>query len=91
MIPIKSKSSKNVYMAINKLDKFYENNFSDIFKSITFDNGNEFARHKYIERKPGSKSKRTSVYFATPYCSYQRGSNENCTSLIRRVIKKVLI
>lgn len=88
MIPIKSKSSKQVYMAINKLDKFYGIHFKDIFKSITFDNGNEFARHKDIERKPGTNAKRTNVYFATPYCSYERGSNENANGLIRRYIKK---
>lgn len=52
MLPITSKSSKKVYMQINKLNKFYGESFSAIFKSITFDNGSEFARHKDIEIKP---------------------------------------
>ena len=39
MIPISAKSSKQVYMQINKLHKFYGDSFKDIFKSITFDNG----------------------------------------------------
>lgn len=88
MMHITHKSSKQVYMQINKLEKQCGDHFSTIFKSITFDNGNEFARHKDIEMKPGTSTKRTSVYFATPYCSYERGSNENCNGLIRRFIKK---
>ena len=66
MIPITSKSSKKVYMQINKLHKFYDDNFKKIFKSITFDNGNEFARWKDIEKKPGTKEKRTTIYFGRP-------------------------
>lgn len=88
MIPIKTKSSKNVYMAINKLNKFYGDSFSSIFKSITFDNGNEFARWKDIEIKPGTKIKRTSVFFGRPYHSCDRASNENCNGLIRYFVPK---
>lgn len=88
MIPITSKSSKKVYMQINKLHKFYDDNFKKIFKSITFDNGNEFARWKDIEKKPGTKEKRTTIYFGRPYHSCDRASNENCNGLIRYFIKK---
>lgn len=88
MVPIKSKSSKNVYMKINQLNKFYGESFSEIFKSITFDNGNEFSRYRDMEVKPGTNTKRTTIYFAHPYRSCERGSNENCNGLIRRFIKK---
>lgn len=88
MIPISSKSSKKVYMQINRLNKFYGDDFSSIFKSITFDNGSEFARHKDIEKKPGTSKKRTTVYFGRPYHSCDRASNENCNGLIRYFIKK---
>ena len=88
MIPITSKSSKKVYMQINKLHKFYDDNFKKIFKSITFDNGNEFAGWKDIEKKPGTKEKRTTIYFGRPYHSCDRASNENCNGLIRYFIKK---
>lgn len=88
MIPIKSKSAKNVYMKINQLHKFYGDSFSDIFKSITFDNGSEFSRYLDIEVKPGTKKQRTKIFFAHPYRSCERGSNENCNGLIRRFIKK---
>lgn len=62
MIPIKNKKSKSVYMAINKLNKLYGDDFRKIFKSITFDNGSEFTRFKDIEIKPGTKVYRTKVF-----------------------------
>lgn len=88
MIPIPRKSSKQVYMKINQIHKFYGDDFSSIFKSITFDNGSEFSRYRDIEYKCGTKTKRTSVYFGRPYHSCDRASNENCNGLIRRFIKK---
>ena len=88
MIPISSKSSKKVYMQINKLHKFYGEHFKDIFKSITFDNGNEFSRWKDMEIKPNTKEQRTKIYFGRPYHSCDRASNENCNALVRYFIKK---
>lgn len=88
MIPITSKSSKKVYMQINKLHQFYGDDFKKIFKSITFDNGSEFSRWKDMETKPGTKEKRTTIYFGRPYHSCDRASNENCNGLIRYFIKK---
>ena len=88
MIPISSKSSKTVYMQINKLHKFYGDSFKDIFKSITFDNGSEFSRWKDMEVKPNTKEKRTKIYFGRPYHSCDRASNENCNGLIRYFIQK---
>lgn len=88
MIPISSKTAKKVYMQINKLNKFYGDDFAKIFKSITFDNGSEFSRWRDIEIKPNTNFERTKVYFARPYRSCDRGSNENCNQLIRYFIKK---
>ncbi len=88
MIPISTKSSKKVYMEINKLEKKFNGYFSSVFKSITFDNGGEFARYNDIEKKPGSKVQRTTVYFGRPYRSSDRGCNENCNQLIRYYVKK---
>lgn len=88
MIPITSKSSKKVYMQINRLHKFYGDDFKNIFKSITFDNGSEFARWRDMEKKPGTKEKRTTIYFGRPYHSCDRASNENCNGLIRYFVKK---
>jgi transposase, IS30 family len=51
--------------------------------SITFDNGKEFAAHNKIAEKFQAKT-----YFANPYCSWERGSNENTNGLIRQYFPK---
>ena len=52
-------------------------------KTITFDNGTEFTHHaKIAEVLP------VDIYFAAPYSSYQRGTNENTNGLIRRYLPK---
>ena len=45
--------------------------------TITFDNGKEFAYHKQIAEALGCD-----VYFARPYHSWERGTNENMNGLI---------
>lgn len=52
-------------------------------KTITFDNGSEFARHEDMAR-----ALPVDIYFADPYSSYQRGTNENTNGLIRRYLPK---
>ena len=54
-----------------------------LFKTITVDNGTEFHGYRDIERATG-----TTVYFATPYRSWERGTNENTNGLIRQYIPK---
>ena len=59
--------------------------FRVIFKSITFDNGSEFSAAEELERSAVNKTiPRTKVYFCHPYSSWERGSNENANSMIRR-------
>lgn len=57
--------------------------YKDTIKTITTDNGPEFAAHEYITRKLGVK-----VYFADPYSSWQKGAIENANKLIRQYIPK---
>ena len=52
-------------------------------KTITSDNGKEFAEHQKI-----SEELNIDFYFAKPYHSWQRGSNENLNGLIRQYIPK---
>lgn len=52
-------------------------------KTATFDNGKEFAEHEKLSRRTG-----VNVYFADPYCAWQRGSNENTNGLIRQFFPK---
>lgn len=54
-----------------------------IFKTFTADNGTEFHSHLEIERKT-----RVRFYFATPYHSWERGTNENTNGLIRQYLPK---
>ena len=49
----------------------------------TFDNGREFASHKSIAERLG-----VDVYFAHPYSSWQRGTNENTNGLLRQYLPK---
>jgi IS30 family transposase len=53
------------------------------FKTITFDNGTEFHDYKKLEERFKLK-----CYFATPYHSWERGSNENTNGLIRQYLPK---
>jgi transposase, IS30 family len=51
--------------------------------TVTFDNGTEFHQFKEVEYQTG-----VDCYFATPYHSWERGSNENTNGLIRQYIPK---
>lgn len=52
-------------------------------KTLTFDNGKEFAEHEFI-----AQCLRAKVYFAHPYCSWERGLNENHNGLLRQFFPK---
>lgn len=75
-----SKSGKEV-------EKAFIETFTDIpknkRKTTTVDNGREFSEHKMIEYFTG-----TTIYFAHPYCSWERWSNENTNWLLRQFIPK---
>lgn len=51
--------------------------------TITFDNGLEFSAHEQI-----SSVLKADIYFAHPYCSWERGANENTNGLIRQYFPK---
>lgn len=51
--------------------------------TLTVDNGKEFASFKDIEHALG-----IDIYFAQPYCSWQRGINENTNGLLRQYLPK---
>lgn len=52
--------------------------------TITCDNGKEFASHEEIAKALGAK-----IYFAHPYSSWERGTNENTNGLIASIFQKV--
>lgn len=88
IIKLGSKETKNVAKAFDKLEIKYGGNFYQRFKSVTFDNGVEFRGYEAIEKAKRRKGKRFNIYYAHPYCSGERGSNENNNRLIRRFIPK---
>ncbi len=51
--------------------------------TITCDNGKEFASHEAVAEELGAK-----VYFAHPYASWERGTNESTNGLIRQYFPK---
>ena len=81
---IPNKTSGSVYAAFCKLiSDLSEKKYDNLFKTITFDNGVEFSGWKDLEELLSCK-----IYFAHPYCSSERGSNENTNRIIRRFIPK---
>ena len=52
-------------------------------RTITNDNGPEFSKYKLTE-----KEMQVPIYFNQPYCSWQRGTNENTNGLIRQYFPK---
>ena len=52
-------------------------------KTLTYDNGKEFSRHAEIDKALGSTG-----YFARPFASWERGSNENFNGLLRQYVPK---
>ena len=71
------KLSKPLVKVVRKLLLPYKNSLK------TTDNGPEFTAHKDITKYLG-----VPVYFADPYCSWQKGAVENTNKLIRQYIPK---
>jgi IS30 family transposase len=77
--PLEGKRSDEVMVAmITALQPF-----KGKIRSITVDNGKEFAGHEAV-----SAVLDTQVYFAHPYSSWERGLSENTNGLIRQYLKK---
>jgi transposase, IS30 family len=86
---------KNGYLRIGRCDSMKSNVTMRVVKarvkdlppalrrSMTFDNGKEFAEHSQLTRRL-----RLDVYFADPYASWQRGTNENTNGLLRQYFPK---
>lgn len=89
IIKMPDQTAASVVAALNKLERRFGKKFSQIFKSITFDNGSEFMDCAGIEKSVyGKDRKRTKVYYCHPYSAYERGTNENINKMIRRFLPK---
>lgn len=86
IIKIPNRQAESAVRAFDALERSYgEDNFRKVFKSITFDNGSEFAAADDIEKSSIIPDRqRTKVYYAHPYSSHERGTNEVQNGMIRR-------
>lgn len=80
IVKLKNRKSKTVTKAFRKSINRLE---TRLRKTLTYDNGMEMANHKWFTKHTGAQ-----VYFAHPYSSWERGSNENTNGLIRRYFPK---
>lgn len=80
LVKLVNKKSQTVCMAfakkLNKIPVIYR-------KTMTYDNGVEMAEHQLLTNQTGMD-----IYFAHPYSSWERGTNENTNGLIRRFYPK---
>lgn len=88
IIKADNKEKDTIQRIFNKIERQYGKRFYAKFKTITFDNGGEFQDYQALETSCLRKKSRTQVYYAHPYCSGERGSNENNNRMIRRWIPK---
>lgn len=82
ILKIDGKTSDSVNRSLTTLQEAAGKNFSQLFKTITSNNGVEFSG--LTELLQGI----TDVYFTHPYSSWERGTNENHNGIIRRFIPK---
>ena len=83
VIKLNNKSSSEVIRAIKSIKEHLNGYSSEIFKSITTDNGSEFSRYEEIEEILG-----TMIYFCHPGASYEKGTNERHNGMLREYIPK---
>ena len=81
---IRNKTQKEVIEAVKRAKKRVGGNFDNVFRSITADNGSEFLDSESIKKAAECGE----MYYAHPYSSWERGSNENGNRILRRFVPK---
>lgn len=79
IVKLKGKNAEDLAQAAIRVMR----DIKEKVKTITFDNGLEFAAHEKMAAALDAK-----IYFANPYCSWERGANENVNGLIRQYLPK---
>lgn len=88
---IRRSENKTAKATVAVLDEIEEEipELKKIIEIVLFDNGIEFSKiEEMMKSVKDRRRKRFKIYFAHPYASYERGSNENKNRLIRRSFKK---
>ena len=81
-IRIDEKNTAGIAEAMEQLHARFGKRFSEVFRTITTDNGNEFTAFSAFE------SLGTKVFFAHPYSAWERPINERSNRILRRYIPK---
>ena len=79
-IRIPGKDADSVLNAMQSLREEFGDKFSQVFKTITVDNGSEFSAFSQVENWG------CAVYFAHPYTSWERPQNERHNGLFRTFV-----
>ncbi|MCH3973261.1 MAG: IS30 family transposase [Oscillospiraceae bacterium] len=79
---VDGKTTNGIADAMRQLHDQFGERFGEIFRSITTDNGSEFAAFSAFEALG------TTVYFAHPYSAWERPVNERTNRVLRRFIPK---
>ena len=85
------RTSASVVAAVDDIEREHAGVWDVAFKTVTWDNGTEFADFEGIERSClpwRSGEERWLCFYAHPNCPHERGSNENLNGLIRRLLPK---
>lgn len=82
-----NQKADSVVSCLNKLERKFGKLFRKVFRTITVDNGSEFADFDGMQRSI-YKGQRVKVYYCHPFCSSERGTNERLNREIRRLIPK---
>lgn len=83
LVNVGDKKSNRVVDVLDDFEATFGELFPKVFKTITFDNGVEFSHSDEMEANG-----RTQIYYAHPYSSWERGTNENWNGIVRRYIPK---
>jgi len=81
-LKVRNHSAEAVTEAMQELKNIFGAHFSEVFKTITTDNGSEFSELSMQE------TEETKVYFTHPFSSWEKGTNECHNRMLRRFIPK---
>ena len=83
------KTQASVLRALNGIERgLGAAAFRSVFRSITADNGVEFLDVDGLQNSVLGAQRRTALFYAHPYASWERGTNENTNRIIRRFVAK---